>query len=313
MLQFTMDPQGRKRFLQSLVSRGTVTLQEAEQLVQECFPDGGVSLSDCSAVLNDMLRPLQLEINRSRRDEVTGDHLVGLINTSADEAATKFGAPYTKAELEFFQKMTNHLMEHGSEKSTVLINKATSMEQTFSTSQAQDTFVRLCSAGWLQLQGSMCMLGPRSRVEIVTAQAADLDACKSCHDPIVYGKTCASCGQRWHVFCLKDAFQFDRRCAGKEVCPACLSPWTDALEEPSHSQTQSTMEQAVASLSPKKPLSSRRRRPPGANDDDDGNGAASANPREATASASRSTRSTRRSRVSLSSQMEQEDDDDEED
>ncbi|XP_065889921.1 non-structural maintenance of chromosomes element 1 homolog [Dysidea avara] len=214
-----------RMFLQVMMSRRVLSVQELRKVYGKLEPDESVrNLTTFLATVNENLEPLSMSIVEGKEED-TGRSYYALANTSPD-AAAKLASDFTPAELEFFRKVVEMLVnsDTGSTESISLMN--ISIERKLSKTDVQTLLKRLTKEKWLTFIEDTGHYAPGVRFILElrpflreTFGDDDVFKCPVCSSLVIRGEVCTGCSARIHLYCAEKLFN-ERTTA---TCPNCRS------------------------------------------------------------------------------------------
>jgi hypothetical protein len=195
-----MQAEARRLFTQIIAAAGTLSIDEAEKQLRAI--DQHIHIQKAIQVANQKLLPLDLEI-AIVISEVDGLKYVTMINTRADEAATKFGYLESETEVKYFKMLVKKLLDANGE-----ISRNNAIALRSSVTKMTDVMARklldtAIAQGMLQEgeKGETIYIGPKLQAElrpVLVEMAESLSSCKVCGELCIRSLTCESC-RDFHV------------------------------------------------------------------------------------------------------------------
>ncbi|GAA5887261.1 hypothetical protein JCM6882_002466 [Rhodosporidiobolus microsporus] len=228
----------RHLFLQTLISRKTMSKEVAVDVYEECARlckvEDPIQFETFIANLEPGLALCGLDIKVTRNQE-TGEALYVLVNTIQDEPAKK-ATEYTGHHIAFFRALVEKIMTAPKMSYSVNMQEAVRLAKTPITKNGAGLLIEsFLAKGWLTLHPSgRLILSPRSLVELAPYLRETFDEedeeeddpkrrvvvnCSYCLNIVTSGYACPGqdCGIRLHKFCLPQQLQDGR-------CPSHLDP-----------------------------------------------------------------------------------------
>ncbi|CDK27279.1 unnamed protein product [Kuraishia capsulata CBS 1993] len=249
--------------LQVLMQAGSIPVETLGNLAVELMASGlpedeqvsetpAMVLEQCVVAINMRLHYMDLSI-RQKRDQLTGEKQLTLVNQTADESI-KLATQFTPNEVKAINEIVDYIFDEGnsseerysitSSKAIALIRKNT----TKSTDQADSFLKGLYYQGWLDHQKEyipatrmLAELGPMliQRFGVRSPENTEglISTCAGCEEILTLGPKCFNndCHVRFHPQCLKHFFavRSDGKCPNRN----CDEVWDVTPENLTHLAT----------------------------------------------------------------------------
>ncbi|GAA5890608.1 hypothetical protein JCM5296_004313 [Sporobolomyces johnsonii] len=243
------DPQKtcRHLFLQSLITRRSMTFELARKVYKECTKLCGIENSDplenFIAQMEPGLSMCGLDIKQTR-DQETGTPLFVLINSIQDDPA-KLATEYKAEEIAFFKAVVEKIILAPRLSYSVSQTDAVRCAKAPVTKTVAIQLIKsLLAKGWLTLHPSgRLILSPRSLVELApylrdtfqdeeeedaTPRERPVVDCNLCLGIVTSGYACPNedCGVRLHTFCVSQRLGNSGQCPDRLTNPGgCNQKW----------------------------------------------------------------------------------------
>ncbi|TFK29863.1 hypothetical protein FA15DRAFT_663147 [Coprinopsis marcescibilis] len=229
-----------KLYLQAILSRGILSEEVAQLLMQKCRRavlqacDNAIQVQDVDwdyfvQNVNALVDKLDFEF-RPISDENTGAAFYALVNRKGDDIA-QVATDYTPAEIAFFKAVVELIMDADnfsySVSSLAALREIPALKLNFAKSQGEILLSSFVAKGWLnRSKRGRYTLAMRSMLELLpylksTFGEDALLECLICKDALTRGVACHQCRKSIHYHC------FAKYKGNKESlnCPNCRGEW----------------------------------------------------------------------------------------
>ncbi|KAM5227704.1 non-structural maintenance of chromosomes element 1 homolog [Ctenodactylus gundi] len=257
-----------RRFLQLLMTHGVLEEWDIKRLQKHCY-----KVHDCSAPvgnledfinnINSVLESLCIEIKKGVTED-DGRPIYALVNL-ATTPVSKMATDFAENELDLFRKALELIVdsETGFASSTNILNLVDQLKgKKMRKKEAEQVLQKFVQSKWLiEKEGEFTLHG-RAILELgqyIREMYPDaVKVCNICHNLLIQGQSCETCGIRMHLPCVAKFFQSNR----EPRCPHCNDYWPHEIPEVFNSEKkeeeEEEEEEAVATKVRRKTLQSRQ-------------------------------------------------------
>ncbi|XP_039750901.1 non-structural maintenance of chromosomes element 1 homolog isoform X2 [Pararge aegeria] len=191
-------------FLRTIASKGVLTFSNAQNILDQSYPEDKPSIEDLAKQINDTIRPFQQTI-KIVNDEVTSEKNIVFLFLGFDDA-TKSQNMFSAQELEFFRTLIEEIMttesrQISSQYALNLVNKL-----KVPKTDAQRLLRTWCRMHYLVEINTNYALGLRAIHEFqhyLRENMPDtINECCLCKEIVFRGYNCPLCGDAVHTRCL---------------------------------------------------------------------------------------------------------------
>ena len=217
-------------FLQAMMNQGIMSQRHCRDIFRKfCELENSLfdgSLDEFLDIINQQIHPFHFKIKAAKRED-NGEAvfvLVSLAETDLNKLIV--GGDFSKQELDLFKKILELIVysdrgQHIGEASSIdVLNLADSITPKMSKIETKKVLDRFVAEQWFYINRGMVTLTPRTILELEVHFSVVfkdfIKVCKVCNLMVFYGKSCAHCHSRLHIFCAE-------RYYANEDSPKCLT------------------------------------------------------------------------------------------